>query len=245
MAIEAQLLKLWKQAFGEHDGFWEMFLEKGYSPRRCMHLAEGEKVTAALCWFDTESGGQKWAYVYAVVTAPEYRGRGLCRALFRQAEVLWQDRGYAGALLVPAKEGLREMYRKMGYETCTCIREFSCPAGEHGVSLRVVSPEEFAGQRRKMLPQGSVIQEGENLAFLAAQGELLAGKDILLAAWREGEILQVMELLGDAAKAPGIVKALGCETGNFRVPGKEKPWAMGKKFREDADFPKYFGYAFD
>ena len=245
MEIEAQLLKLWKQAFGEHDGFWELFLETGYSPDRTLYLTEKNTICAVLCWFDTEARDQKWAYVYAVVTHPDFRGRGLCRKLFGQAEALWKDRGYAGVLLVPADEGLRKMYEKMGYETCTYVKEFSCEAAQVPVALRPVKAAEFAVLRRSLLPEGGAIQEGENLRFLAAQAELLAGEEVLLAAWREAQTLHVMELLGDPKAAPGIVTALGCEQGEFRMPGEETPWAMGKKLQKDVDFPAYFGFAFD
>ena len=245
MAVENQLLPLWKQAFGDHEGFWELFLETGYCPDRCLYLTREDTLAAALCWFDTEAEGRKWAYIYAVVTRPEFRGQGLCRKLFAQAEELWAKKGYAGALLVPAEESLRTMYRKMGYETCTCLSAFSCGPGDASVPVAPVCPEEYARLRRKYLPPGGVIQEGENLRFLAAQGELLAGEDFLLAAWQEEGKLQGMELLGNREAAPGIVAALGCTEGHFRTPGGETPWAMGKKFCPEAVFPSYFGLAFD
>lgn len=245
MKPEQQLLALWKQAFGEHDGFWEMFLKTGYSPERTWYLTEENAICAALCWFNLEVGGQTWAYLYAVVTAPEFRGRGLCRKLLTQAEAAWKNMGYAGALLVPADEGLRAMYEKMGYETCTYVGEFTCDAGQPPVSLTTLSPAEYARLRRKFLPEGGAVQEGENLTFLAAQAELLRGEEVLLAAWREGDTLHAMELLGSTSKAPGIVAALGGKQGSFRTPGGEIPFAMGKKLREDTQFPTYFGLAFD
>ena len=245
MEIEAQLLALWKQAFGDHGGFWELFLETGFSPERCVYLTEEDTVCAALCWFDCQYREENWAYVYAVVTHPDFRGRGLCRKLLARAERLWADRGYAGALLVPAEESLRQMYEKMGYESCTGICEISRAADGNCIRLTPLSIREYAAMRRAFLPHGGVIQEGENLRFLSAQAELLSAEDVLLAAWREDKTLHVMELLGDSAKAPGIVKALGCERGHFRMPGTDVPWAMGKKFREDTALPTYFGFAFD
>lgn len=245
METEAQLLTLWKEVFGEYEGFWEMFLKTGYSSDRCRCTLEKDTVTAALCWFDCFCDGQKFAYLYAVVTHPEHRGRGLCRSLMEDTHSHLKKLDYAGVLLVPAEEGLRGMYRKMGYSDATCVTEFSCTAGEEAAPLRTVSPEEYAALRRRMLPDGGVIQEGENLTFLAAQVELMAGNGILLAAWREDSTLHCMELLGDQGIAPAIVKALGCEKGNFRTPGEDKPFAMGLKLQEDAVLPKYFGFAFD
>lgn len=245
MELEAQLLKLWKQAFGEHDGFWELFLETGFSRDRCLYLSQGQRITAALCWFDLDVLDQQWAYVYAVVTDPDFRGRGLCRRLFARAEALWHRQGYAGVLLVPADEGLREMYRKMGYETCTTVSSLTVGAAEVPVSLAPLSPADYAALRRTLLPQGAAIQEGETLSFLAAQAALYSGSGFLLACWQEDGTLHAMELLGDTSAAPGIVTALGCKQGIFRIPGPGIPWAMGKKLQNDAPFPTYFGFAFD
>lgn len=243
--MENQLLPLWKEIFGDYDGFWELFLRTGYSPERCRCILEEGTIAAALCWFDCFCGGQKWAYVYAVMTNPACRGRGLCRSLMEDTHEHLQKLGYAGVLLVPAEEGLRNMYRKMGYETCTYVRQFLCEAADVPVALRPVKPAEYAALRRRLLPDGGVIQESENLTFLAAQAELLAGEDFLLAAWREGDTLHGMELLGDQGIAPAIVKALGCEKGNFRTPGEDKPFAMGLKLQEGAVLPNYFAFAFD
>lgn len=243
--MDAQLLPLWNRIFGEYDGFWKMFLETAWSPGRCRCILEDGSITAALCWFDCSCGGQKWAYLYAVMTHPEHRGQGLCRTLIEDTHAHLARLGYDGVLLVPAEASLRDMYRKMGYADCTSVSEFSCTAGKDAIPLHTVSPEEYAEARRQYLPHGGVLQEGENLTFLAAQAELLAGNGVLLAAWREDKTLHVMELLGDQSAAPGIVKALGCEQGEFRTPGKDIPFAMGKKLQEKAIFPIYFGFAFD
>ena len=240
-----QLVQLWKEAFGEHDGFWELFLDTGFLPDHCRCLTEEGQVVAGLYWFDCSCGDDKIAYVYAVVTDPRHRGRGLCRKLMAQVHCLLKTQGYASVMLVPAEEGLREMYRKMGYDDCTSIGELSCGAGESAVEIRNVGREDYALLRRKLLPAGSVLQEGIQLPFLAAQAQLFAGEDFLLAAWLEGETLHGLELLGKAGAAPGIVKALGCTTGIFQIPGSEKPFAMIQKLTETAAAPSYLGFSFD
>ena len=240
-----QLLKLWKAVFGEYDGFWELFLETGFSPERCRCITEKGQILASLCWLDCSCGGQKQAYVYAVVTHPDHRGRGLCRRLLTGVHALLQAQGYSAVLLVPAEETLREMYRKLGYADCTTVSEFSCTAGETSVSLRTVSQEEYGALRRQRLPKDGVVQEGENLAFLAAQAQLFAGKDVLLAAYADGDTLVAMELLGSREAAPGILRELGFAQGRFRGPGKEKAFAMIHPLTEDAAVPGYFGFAFD
>ena len=240
-----QLLKLWKAVFGEYDGFWELFLDTGYQSDHCCCMVENGQVTAGLYWFDCSCGNDKIAYVYAVVTDPAHRGKGLCRKLMADVHALLLDRGYASVMLVPADEGLREMYRKMGYEDCTSVSTISCAAREISAEIRNTDVEEYAALRREFLPEGSVLQEGIQLPFLAAQAQLFAGRDFLLAAWLEEETLYGMELLGNSDAAPGIIRALGCQTGNFQIPGQDRPYAMLHKLKEDAAIPRYFGLAFE
>lgn len=240
-----QLLQLWKDVFGEYDGFWDLFLETGFSPDRCRCITQGDQLLAALCWFDCSCGKDRIAYVYAVVTAPGHRGRGLCRRLMEEVHVLLNNQGYASVLLVPAEEGLREMYRKLGYRDATRVSEFSCGAGESSVPIRAIGPGEYAALRREFLPDGGVVQEGENLAFLSQQAQFYAGEGFLLAAYTAGTTLHGMELLGDPAAAPAIAAALGCNSGQFRTPGTERPFAMIHPLRNGAVIPAYFGFAFD
>lgn len=242
---ESQLLALWKEIFGDHDGFWELFLRTGYSPRRCRCLIRDENVAAALCWLDCHMDGRKYAYLYAVLTAPAYRHQGLCRRLMDDTHALLAGLGYDGVVLVPEKEGLRQMYGAMGYENATSVQTFACHSGDHPIPLRSVGPVEYASLRRRFLPEGGIIQEEENLLFLSAQAELFAGDTFLLAAWRDEDTLRGMELLGDPDAAPGILNTLGFPQGIFRCPGREIPFAMFRPLRHGAPIPTYFGLAFD
>ena len=240
-----QLLQLWKAVFGEYDGFWELFLDTAFQPDHCRCITENGQVISGLYWFDCSCGPDKIAYVYAVVTDPRHRGRGLCRKLMADVQALLKQRGYDSIMLVPADEVLREMYRKMGYETCTHIGKLTCDAGDAPVTIRNVAPEEYAALRRQLLPENSVLQEGTQLPFLAAQAQLFAGRDFLLAAWREEKTLHGMELLGNTGAAPGILRGLGCKHGIFQVPGTDNPFAMICKLHDHVVMPEYFGFSFD
>ena len=240
-----QLVQLWKEAFGEYDGFWELFLDTGFLPDHCRCITENGQAVAGLYWFDCSCGEDKIAYVYAVVTDSRQRGKGLCRKLMANVHALLKDQGYSSVMLVPADEGLRNMYRKLGYEDCTTIGKLSCAAGNTAAEIRNVDTEEYASLRKTLLPDGGVLQEGTQLPFLAAQAQLFAGADFLLAAWLEGETLHGMELLGNPDAAPGIVKALGCSKGTFQIPGTEIPFAMIHKLKENAVTPIYLGFSFD
>ena len=240
-----QILSLWEEVFGEYNGFWELFLGTAFQPDHCRCIIENGQVTAGLYWFDCSCGQDKIAYVYAVVTDPAHRGKGLCWKLMADVHELLREQGYASVILVSADAALREMYRKMGYTDCTRVSEISCTAADTATEIRNVTPEEYADLRRRMLPEAGVLQEGNNLTFLAAQTQLFAGEDFLLSAWLEEDTLHGTELLGNAESAPGILKALGCRKGIFQIPGENKPYAMIHKLSNLAVTPKYFGFSFD
>ena len=201
------LRALWHEAFGDGEEFLDLFEREAYSPDRARVLRCDGEISAALYWFDCECEGEPIAYLYAIATAKAQRGRGLCRRLMENTHEHLRSLGFAAALLVPSSASLFGFYEKLGYERATRVREFSCLAAEEDVALVRIDAEEYAALRRKMLPAGGVVQEKENLTYLAAQAELYRGEDLLLAARREGENLIGVELLGDPEAASGIVKA--------------------------------------
>lgn len=239
------LRRLWQEIFGDTDAFLDSFYQRAFAPDRCRCILIKEQIAAVLYWLDCQLDGRPMAYIYAVATHPQHRGKGLCRMLMEDTHQLLTERGYSGALLVPQQEGLRKMYAKMGYRNAGGLQEFSCTAGAAPIPLRAVGPLEFAALRRRFLPAHSVLQEGHSLDFLADQLQFYAGDEILLAAFAENGMLHGMELLGSPETAPGILTALGCTEGTFRLPGSEKPFAMFHPLAGDAPVPEYFGFAFD
>lgn len=235
-----QLRLLWKEAFGDSDAFLDGFYATGFSPDRCRCLTENERVAAALYWFDCLCGDEKTAYLYAVATHPDFRNRGLCRALLEDTHTLLKARGYAAAVLVPDGEPLGQMYGRFGYETCGGIRRFTALAGDIPGFVREVDVSTYAALRRQYLPPDGVIQEGPALDYLAGFAQFYAGKDFLLAACQEGKALRGLELLGNAGAAPGILRALGYSRGTFGVPG-DAPFAMWLPLASHARKPGYFG----
>lgn len=240
------LRKLWKEAFGDTDIFLDSFFSTAFSPKRCRCVFENNIPLAALYWFDCEYSGQPLAYLYAIATAASHRGQGLCKQLMENTQKHLKNLGYSGALLVPAESSLFDFYKELGYTTTCHLQEFTCTAEEQNLSLRLISSEEYASLRRKYLPAGSVVQEGENLTFLQTEYDFYAGQNFLLAAKITGNRLYGVELLGNTKIASGLVHALNCTEGLFRVPGSDKPFAMYLPLSQDTQAsPSYLGFAFD
>ena len=243
-ALIPSLRALWKKAFGDTDEFLDLFFSTAYAPDRCRCIAVGDAVQSVLYWFDCTLDEEKIAYIYAVATDPDCRGRGLCRDLMADTMEILRSRGYAAAVLLPQEEWLIQMYAGMGFAPCTRVTEQWFPAGEP-IAARRIDATEYAALRRALLPAGGVIQEGENLSFLAGMTQLWAGDGFLAAVMdNEGE-LWCPEFLGDPAAFPGLVKTLGFSSGRCRMPGDERPFAMIRPLCKDAQMPRYFGLVFD
>ena len=231
------LRQLWIEAFDDTDSFLDKFFSTAFSPERAMCATDGCEVIAAAYWFDCGD----YAYIYAVATAKKHQGRGICHALMEKIHGVLTLRGYAGCILVPGEENLRQFYRGMGYENCGGVTEFDADATAP-LPLRKLSATEYAALRRQYLPEGGVVQDGVNLDFLACWAEFYAAPNALAAVtWEDGKLM-VLDLLGDVQTAGGIVATLGAETGWFRCPGEE-PFAMHRPLGSNTP-PKYFAFCF-
>jgi ribosomal protein S18 acetylase RimI-like enzyme len=239
------LQALWKEAFSDSEEFLALFFSTGFSPARCMAAWQEEELAAALYWFDCEANGQKIAYLYAIATAKRFRRQGICRALMEAVHCHLQQKGYVGALLVPETPALAQYYRRIGYCTATAISEFSACRADAPLLLRQIDAKEYAALRQAFLPLGSVLQEGENLDFLAGNTQFYSGENLLLAVQTGSNGMFVPEFLGDPACAPGVLATLGAANGTFRTPGSQKPFAMFLPLAAGVSKPQYFAFAFD
>ena len=229
---------LWAAAFGD-DGWIDSFFRTAYRPENTLAIFREGQLAAGLAWMQTSCQGRKLAYLYAVATAPEYRHQGLCRELMAKIQEVLTSRGYDGSVLVPADDGLRQMYAGMGYRNFGGVENLTLPAGTP-VPLWEVTPQEYAALRRNYLPVGGIVQEDGAIEYLAESAKLYAGNGFLLTATPD----EPMELLGDASQTAGIVGALGKAEGTFRLPGPS-PFAMFRPICNDSWTPAYFGLAFE
>lgn len=239
------LRALWQEAFGDPDAFLDAFFSSAYAKERCRCAVEEGKLLGALYWLDAWVQGQKYAYLYAIATAGSSRGKGVCHALMADTHSHLKTQGYSGSILVPGSQSLFRFYGGMGYRLCSSVKELECCAGTEPVAVKAVTATAYAALRRQLLPPGGAVQEQENLAFLQTQCQLYAGADFLLAGALQHGKLTAVEYLGDPVHCGGILCALGCDRGVFRMPGEDKPFAMYLPFGKDSIKPSYFGLAFD
>lgn len=244
-ALIPQLRNLWKEAFGDTDAFLDLFWNLAYDPNRCCCISAQGRVVAALYWLDVSCGAQKYAYLYAVATAKDCRGQGLCRLLMADtAEILKSD-GYQGTLLVPQDEGLRLMYRKMGYLDTSPIDQFLCAGADAPIRLKELSREEYASLRASYLPEDRAELCTEALAFLAVLARFYKGDGFVTCVSREPEHLRILEYLGNRDHIPGLIAALDATEATVRAPGTGTPFAMYLPLTGDCAAPSYYPFALD
>ena len=235
------LRRLWQEAFGDPEGYLDLFFSTAYRPGRCMVLSEANKILAAAYWLTCRLGESRLAYVYAVAVDRATRGRGLGKGLMTAVEAHLARENWAGVLLVPGEESLRMFYVNLGYSIISRHHRFTAAPGVP-IPIRVLSPAEYAEARRALLPENGVIQEEENLEFLSKLAVFYRGDGFLAAVTAEG----CLEFLGDLDKAPGLTAALGRDSLPLCTPGGHTPYAMGKSLTS-APLPEslYFGFGFD
>ena len=80
-----RLRELWYLAFGDDGAYVDNFFDTYYKPERMLVLEEDGVVQAMTAWFDTafvvpEEGSFRAAYLYAVATHPDCRGKGMAKS---------------------------------------------------------------------------------------------------------------------------------------------------------------------
>ena len=217
------LKQLWKTVFGDPDSFIDTFFNIAFSPDRCRFTEENGNTICALHWFDCEYEFGKLAYIYAVATHPNHRGKGLASQLLKETHSHLKALGYAGVVLKPAK-GLFPFYERLGYVTSGYIRRFTVTAGVSPAAIKEICAEDYGRLRRAYLPENGIIQEGITLAFLQTFARFYAAEDALLCVSRDEPT--VFEYLGNPYSAPAILAALGIKSAEIPTAGSDIPFAM-------------------
>lgn len=232
------LRALWKQAFGDTDSFLDSFFSLAFSTERALIAKENDQLLGTLYWFDCVCAGKGFAYIYAVATDKAYQGRGVCTALMQETHDRMTQAG-KGSILVPADDGLRAFYRRLGYRDFGGMEEITCFSGEPAVPVERLTADSYVQRRRELLPKDGVWQEGAFLPFLEENMHFYGGKDWLLAIQKDFS----PEFLGDKALLPGILKTLQLPQAKVRCSGNA-PFAMWRGTEENVA-PGYFAFALD
>ena len=235
------LKQLWKTVFGDTDTFIDTFFQVAFSPDRCRYVEDSGKAICALYWLDCACDSGKLAYIYAVATHPDHRGKGLASQLLNDTHTHLKAQGYAGAVLKPAN-GLFPFYERLGYVTSGYIHRFSAEEGSTPVCIKELSPKEYGLLRRSYLPKNGIIQEGITLDFLHTFAKFYAASDALICVCRDEPI--IFEYLGNPDSAPGILAALTIKSAELPTVGSDIAYAMFRPLN-CTKIPGYLGISLE
>jgi len=238
------LMDLWMEAFGEEKEAVLPFFREIFPLCRAWQTEE-DGVLCAMGYAlpQTVRIGETdlpAAYLYAVATKKEYRGRGIASRLLQEMEQALRDEGFAGLLLVPANVGLFAFYEKLGLLPFS-FRDWMTVAAEAG-EVETCSPEEYLGLRKRYLrefphnvPPAAVLN---HLMLFRWQGGCGAAE-------RTESGVVFRELLGDPSGAAAALTAMGETTARAMLPAGDVPYAVAKPLT--TDFPKtgYFAFAME
>lgn len=239
------LKALWKEAFGDDDGFINAFFSLGFSPKRALCAYEEEKLLGALYWFDMDYKGEKIAYIYGVATANSFRGRGIGTAMMKEAEKTLRTDGYEGIALVPAEKKVFHFYEKLGYKTRAYIDELEITASEKTAAAKKVSASEYFNRRKYYIENDAPTLCGEGFEFLDFLLDFYVGDDFISAIKKDTKVPFAAEFFGDLQKLRDLTKTLGFKKGAARIKGSAIPFAMYLPLKNTISPFDYLGFALD
>ncbi|MBR0332437.1 MAG: GNAT family N-acetyltransferase [Alistipes sp.] len=116
---------LWMECFGDEREWVDRFLiEHSTEENTFIHKEQGA-VVAMLHLVELQTEFGRTAYLYAIATAAEWRGRGLASKLVGAAVEAARERGYDAVAVIPAQESLVEFYERLGFGKPSLGMDFS------------------------------------------------------------------------------------------------------------------------
>ena len=199
--------ELWKLAFGDPEPYIDNFYSTYYRPERVLVLEEEGVVRSMTAWFDTTfvvpgRGEYRAAYLYAVATHPDCRGKGLAGKLLAGADEYFRSLGIPAITTVPAEPSLHNFFGANGFRECFRLfedklspQELPDPKGEP--VLRPLTPGEYGALREKLLADTAHIAYPEDALAYQAGCCRLSGGGLFGGETPEGAVCLCAEGAGD------------------------------------------------
>lgn len=245
-----QLQELWKCCFGDGYEVSGAFFDAFPPETHTRVISIESRVAAMVSWMPvtvcSDSAELPGAYIYAVATDPQYRGRGLCTALMRETEEIAFSQGAEFAALWPASASLFGFYGAMGYAPAFGAKTLrALPTGD-ALMLTELSPEEYRHLREAYVPKPFCRWDDAAFSYLAGTAVRFFRFPGGCGAYfplPDGGI-RVPELLG--AKPEDFCSGLCAPYGIVTIPDNGENQGMLKWRGAPKTLPGvYLGFAFD
>ena len=113
---QREMRVMWHDIFGDDIVEIDSFLVRHTDAIPLIHK-ENERVVSMLFVVPLQMWEQSVAYIYAVATLPEYRGRGIASQLLNEAlQLVEQSRKFDCVALIPSSTESKRLYERLGFE---------------------------------------------------------------------------------------------------------------------------------
>lgn len=265
-----RLKVLWKLSFGDEDAYIDHFFTRYYAPERMLVLEESGTVQAMTAWFDMPvvfADGTTWpcAYLYAVATHPDCRGRGLAGQLLAFVDRWLKERGFACVSTVPARKDLHVFFGQNGFEECFALRQEEYRPQPEMLPARLerIDAQQYHMLRERQLANTDhvayalpAVEYQAGVCTLSGGGLYRVGERGCACVELAGEEVYIKELLTQPQERDAALSALASAHPAQRhwvrgpyVQGEKWEFAMLKWLTQPPKWNKktapYLGLAFD
>ena len=116
MPEQHEMRAMWHEIFGDEIAEIDTFLIRYAEAIPLIHK-EGDKVVSMLYVVPLQMWEQRVAYIYAVATLADYRGRGIASKLLSDALRYIDESGeFDCAALIPSSTESKRLYERLGFE---------------------------------------------------------------------------------------------------------------------------------
>lgn len=123
-AEQREMRDMWHEIFGDEMVEIDNFMLNHGEAIPLIHK-EGEHVVSMLYIVPLQMWDKRVAYIYAVATRPEYRGRGIASKLLAEALQLIKESGeFNTVALIPSSTDSKRLYERLGFQDTQTPMEF-------------------------------------------------------------------------------------------------------------------------
>lgn len=259
-----QLKALWVTAFGDPEEYIDTFFRCFLKKDRCIVAECDGKVVSAM-YILGENTAYPYrrnmlsaGYTYALATLPEYRGRGIGRAVYQAATAKVLET-HDMALVLPAEESLYPFYEKAtGASLMSIAKEAELTpadlAGIKPVNAARISAFVYFGMRESYLSGMPHVSYTDDMVdfmeeWFEPNGDFFMTEQGIAAVETENGVCHIRELLCPDTDGMAVIAGVAAyhkadryivrSPYFFDGPGRKRPFMLGV-LKEQPEYPMPF-----